>query len=54
LYEVWRRGELEERYDALVLDDAAIEAGLRDGRLVRDDRLSTFLARLDGPGSGAE
>jgi hypothetical protein len=54
LYEVWRRGELERHYDALLLDDAAVEAGLRDGRLVRDDRLRTYLARLDGRRAGAE
>jgi hypothetical protein len=53
LYEVWRRGDLEQRYDALLLDDDAIEAGLRDGRLVRDDRLKTFLASLDARRAGA-
>jgi Glycosyl transferase family 2 len=44
LYEVWQRGELEARYREWVLDEKAIEDGLRDGRLVFDDRLKRFLA----------
>ena len=46
LYAAWQRGELEARYRASVLDEAAIDAGLREGRLVLDDRLSRFLRDL--------
>jgi hypothetical protein len=46
LYADWQRGELEAVYRRLVLDDAAIEDGLRDGRLIFDDRLKKFLSGL--------
>jgi hypothetical protein len=52
LYEVWQRGELEARYHGSVLDEAAIEDGLRDGRLVFDDRLKSFLSGLASRRSG--
>lgn len=46
LYEVWQHGELESYYRASVADDAAVERGLREGRLVRDERVKDALARL--------
>jgi hypothetical protein len=44
LYEIWKKGELESFYQASVIDDAAIARGLRDGGLVRDERLKHFLS----------
>jgi hypothetical protein len=46
LYTVWQRGELEAYYQASVIDGDAIEAGLREGRFVRDERVRTALSRL--------
>jgi hypothetical protein len=46
MYEMWKRGELEDYYRSRLLDDAAIERGLAEGRLVNDDRLKVALARL--------
>ena len=43
LYEVWRKGELEEFYRASVPD---IAMGLRENRFVFDDRLKQALAKL--------
>lgn len=43
-----RAGRLREHFDAALLDDAQIEAGLRSGALVRDRRLARFLAEADG------
>jgi len=44
LYEIWKRGELRAYFDALVPDQAALDAGLRDGRYVRDERLKYALS----------
>jgi len=46
LYELWKNGELEPYYRASVPDDAAIERGLLDGSLVRDERLKHALLKL--------
>jgi hypothetical protein len=46
LYQVWKRGELRAYFDAQVPDADAIEAGLRDGRYVVDERLKQMLKRL--------
>jgi hypothetical protein len=46
LYEVWQRGELEGYYRASVADDEAVERGLREGRLVHDERVKDALSRL--------
>jgi hypothetical protein len=37
------RGAIEAHYEGQVLDDPQVEAGLRDGTLVRDTRLHDFL-----------
>ena len=42
-------GRVEELYAELVEDDAAVDAGLRDGRLVTDGRLRDLLAILPDP-----
>ena len=44
LYERLKRGELEDYYRSLELDEAGIEAGLCTGRLVEDRRLQDFFA----------
>ena len=46
LYQLWRRGELEDYYRAMIVDDEALERGLREGRFVRDERLKTALSAL--------
>jgi len=45
LYELWERGELEAYYQAQTVNDAAVEEGLRQGRLVTDVRLQNFFSR---------
>ena len=45
LYGLYRRAELEAYYRASVADDEAIERGLKDGHLVRDERVSAALSR---------
>jgi hypothetical protein len=42
-------GRVDELYAKLVQDPAAVEASLRDGRLVSDERLRDFLARVPDP-----
>jgi hypothetical protein len=49
LYEVWKRGELRAYYDAQTPHDDAIEAGLRSGRYLFDDRLKQALTALRRP-----
>jgi hypothetical protein len=44
---------LEELYAELVWDDAALEAGIREGRLMRDERLARLLPTCPDPLSGA-
>ncbi len=54
LYEEWQRGELRARFDEMSLDAAGIEAGLKAGRLVSDDRLKRFFdERAVCPSRGA-
>jgi BMFP domain-containing protein YqiC len=48
VYAAARAGELTERYEAFVLDDAAVERGLADGALVEDTRLRDLLRELAG------
>ena len=52
------RGRLRERYESggveglyaeLVNDDAAVEAGVAEGRLVRDERLRDFMTKVGDP-----
>jgi hypothetical protein len=44
-------GRLQELYDSLVVDDAALERGLQDGTLVTDTRLRDALRALEAGGS---
>ena len=43
LYERYRAGTLREHFEEHVLDEVEIEAGIREGRLIRDRRLREFL-----------
>lgn len=45
LYELWQRGELERYYQKSLVDDETVKTGLRDGRLVFDERLKIALKR---------
>ena len=45
-YEAYRSGRLDDFYAPLVVDDAALEAGLRDGTYAIDTRLRDALRRL--------
>ncbi len=49
----FEEGRLEELYSELVWDDVALEAGIRDGWLVRDERLARLLPKCPDPVSGA-
>ena len=46
-------GRLQELYDSLVVDDAALERGLQDGTLVVDRRLRDALRAVAGGGDSA-
>jgi Glycosyl transferase family 2 len=56
LRELYEQGRFEELYSELVLDDEDVAEGIRDGRLVRDERFAKLLARspdpLDGGSAG--
>jgi len=52
LREHYEEGRLEELYAELVWDDAAIEAGIRDGLLVHDEHLARLLSKCPDPLSG--
>ena len=49
----YEQDRLDEIYAGLVWDDAAIEDGIRQGKLVRDDRLAKLLPRCRDPLEGA-
>ena len=54
-YEAWRAGRLEAFYEPLVVDDAELERGLREGRYAHDTRLRDVLRSLGfGAGGSAE
>lgn len=42
LYEIYKAGELEAWWQERMLDDSTIDEGLRNGSLVRDNRLERF------------
>jgi hypothetical protein len=42
LYELYESGDLRSYYEARVLDETKVRAGIREGRLVVDDRLRRF------------
>ena len=44
---------LDELYAELVWDDAAVEEGIRDGKLVRDERIAELLSRCPDPTTSA-
>ena len=49
----YEQGRLEELYAELIWDDAAVEEGIREGKLVRDERLAELLPRCPDPLAGA-
>ena len=52
LRETYEEGRFEELYADLVLDDGALEDGVRAGRLVRDERFARLLPRCPDPLDG--
>jgi hypothetical protein len=53
LREQFEEGRLDELYAELLWDDDALEDGIRDGQLVRDDRLARLLPSCPDPISGS-
>ena len=49
----YEQGRLEELYAELIWDDAAVEEGIREGKLVRDERIAELLPRCPDPLTGA-
>jgi hypothetical protein len=45
----YEEGRLEKLYSELIWDDTAVEQGIRDGQLVRDERLAKLLPRCPDP-----
>ena len=52
LREAYESGGIEKLYAELVTDDDAVEAGLAEGLLVRDERLRDFIAGVGDPIEG--
>ncbi len=48
LHQLWEQGELEAYYNSQVLNDAAIDRGLKEGTLIQDERLKMFFSGLSG------
>jgi hypothetical protein len=48
----YEQGRLDELYAELIWDDAAVEEGIRDGQLIRDERLAKLLPRCPDPLEG--
>lgn len=46
-YKMLQEGTLKDYYQTQLLDDQALEKGLKEGRLVRDERLKEYLRNLD-------
>jgi len=51
-YELYKAGGLPDDYAARVLDDAQVDAGVREGRLAADDRLKRYFAVGTGRDAG--
>jgi hypothetical protein len=49
----YEAGHIDELYAELTEDDAAVDRGIAEGRLVRDERLRDFMAGLGDPLAGA-
>jgi len=54
LRELYEEGRFEEIFSDLVLDDAEVEEGIREGRLVVDERFARLFARCPDPLEGGE
>jgi hypothetical protein len=50
----YEEGRLEQLYAELIWDDAAVDEGIRDGQLVRDERLAELLPRCPDPLAGGQ
>jgi Glycosyl transferase family 2 len=48
----YEQGRLEKLYAELIWDDAAVEEGIREGQLVRDERLAKLLPQCRDPLAG--
>jgi glycosyltransferase involved in cell wall biosynthesis len=54
LRELYEQGKLDEAFADLVVDDAGVEEGIREGRLVRDERFAALLPACPDPLEGGE
>jgi hypothetical protein len=54
LRELYEAGRFDEIFADLVLDDAEVEQGISEGRLVRDERFAGLLPRCPDPLEGGE
>jgi Glycosyl transferase family 2 len=54
LREIYEQGRFEELYAELVLDDADVDEGIRERRLVRDERFARLIERCPDPLDGGE
>jgi hypothetical protein len=54
LRELYEAGRFEEIFSELVLDQADVEEGIREGRLVLDERFAKLLSRCPDPLDGVE
>jgi Glycosyl transferase family 2 len=52
LREHWEQGRFEELYAELIFDESEVDAGLRQGRLVLDERFARLLGRCPDPLAG--
>jgi glycosyl transferase family 2 len=50
----YEEDRLEELYAELIWDDATVEEGIREGQLVRDERLANLLRRCPDPLAGGQ
>jgi hypothetical protein len=54
LREIYEQGRFEELYGELALDDEDVEEGIREGKLVRDERFAHLLERCPDPLDGGK
>ena len=54
LREIYEEGRLDELYDELALDDEDVAEGIREGRLVRDERFAHLLQLCPDPLDGGK
>jgi Sulfotransferase family/Glycosyl transferase family 2 len=54
LRDIYEEGRFDEIYDELIPSDADVEEGIREGRLVRDERFARLLERCPDPLAGGD